>query len=127
MKSLEIPVALGTDSVCCNGRLNAFESMKWALLMQNLAFPHMTNWFTAEDVLEMATRNSARALTRTVSVVNFNPAWKLISWYLKRAGLAHSREEHSQSDCDCRFSDRGRPGICAWQAGIQPGAAGFSG
>ena len=37
MRKLNIPIALGTDDICCNGSHNFFETMKWASLLNHIS------------------------------------------------------------------------------------------
>ena len=57
-----IPVALGTDSACCNDSNNLLETAKWAALLHNLQSPDPENWIGPENALRLATREGAEVL-----------------------------------------------------------------
>jgi 5-methylthioadenosine/S-adenosylhomocysteine deaminase len=55
-------VGIGTDASTCSDGLNMFEAMRLANTVSRLHSPDPDDWLTAEQVIEMATRGSARAL-----------------------------------------------------------------
>lgn len=55
-----ISVSLGADGAACNNRLDMFEEMRLAAVLQ--AFRHQPGVLAARDVLWMATRSGARTL-----------------------------------------------------------------
>jgi guanine deaminase len=62
MVALNIPLALGSDSACCNHSHNIFETMKWAGMLHNLASPDPTHWLSPAVALDMAIEGGAQAL-----------------------------------------------------------------
>jgi cytosine/adenosine deaminase-related metal-dependent hydrolase len=60
MRARGITVSLGTDGAACNNRLDMFEEMRLAALLQ--AMKRGPGALTARDVLWMATRSGARTL-----------------------------------------------------------------
>lgn len=62
MVALNIPLALGSDSACCNHSHNMFETLKWAGMIHNLASPDPAHWLTPTAVLDMAIEGGAQAL-----------------------------------------------------------------
>ncbi|MFN8524379.1 MAG: amidohydrolase [Chloroflexota bacterium] len=59
MRAAGIPVGLGTDSTVSNNTLNAYEEMKFSLLVQR-ATSLSARQLTARDALAMATREAAK-------------------------------------------------------------------
>lgn len=57
-----IPVALGTDSACCNDSNNLLETAKWAALLHSLHSPDPGTWVGPENALRLATRGGAKVL-----------------------------------------------------------------
>ncbi|MEO5897646.1 MAG: 5'-deoxyadenosine deaminase [Vicinamibacterales bacterium] len=60
MRKRGISVSLGADGAACNNRLDMFEEMRLAAILQ--AVRHQPGALTAKDALRMATREGARAL-----------------------------------------------------------------
>lgn len=60
MRAKGINVALGADGAPCNNNLNAFEEMRLAALIQKPT--HGPKVMRAQEALDMATRNGAKAL-----------------------------------------------------------------
>jgi 5-methylthioadenosine/S-adenosylhomocysteine deaminase len=60
MRAKGITVSLGADGAACNNRLDMFEEMRLAAVLQ--AVRHQPGALTARDVLSMATRAGARTL-----------------------------------------------------------------
>jgi 5-methylthioadenosine/S-adenosylhomocysteine deaminase len=60
MRAKGITVSLGADGAACNNRLDMFEEMRLAAVLQ--AMRHRPGVLTARDVLGMATRAGARTL-----------------------------------------------------------------
>lgn len=60
MRRRGITVSLGTDGAACNNRLDMFDEMRMAALLQ--AARHQPGLLTARDVVAMATRAGARTL-----------------------------------------------------------------
>ena len=61
MRELKIPIALGTDDICCNGSHNFFETMKWASLINRVSSQDPKKWMDAQASFEMATLGGAIA------------------------------------------------------------------
>ncbi len=55
-------VGIGTDASTCSDGLNMFEAMRLANTVSRLHSPDPDDWLTAGQVIEMATRGSARGL-----------------------------------------------------------------
>ena len=55
-------VGIGTDASTCSDGLNMFEAMRLASTVSRLHSPDPADWLTAGQVIEMATRGSARGL-----------------------------------------------------------------
>ena len=62
MRARGITVSLGADGAACNNRLDMFEEMRLAAVLQ--AMRHQPGVLPARDVLWMATRSGARTLGR---------------------------------------------------------------
>jgi 5-methylthioadenosine/S-adenosylhomocysteine deaminase len=60
MRARGISVSLGADGAACNNRLDMFEEMRLAAVLQGVR--HAPGTLTARDALSMATREGARAL-----------------------------------------------------------------
>jgi 5-methylthioadenosine/S-adenosylhomocysteine deaminase len=60
MRARGITVSLGADGAACNNRLDMFEEMRLAAILQ--AMRHQPGALPARDVLTMATRDGARTL-----------------------------------------------------------------
>ena len=60
MRARGISVSLGADGAACNNRLDMFEEIRLAAVLQ--ALRHAPGALTARDALSMATREGARAL-----------------------------------------------------------------
>lgn len=60
MRRKGITVSLGADGAACNNRLDMFDEMRLAVVLQ--ATRHGPGLMTARDVVEMATRAGARTL-----------------------------------------------------------------
>jgi 5-methylthioadenosine/S-adenosylhomocysteine deaminase len=56
-----IPVGLGTDGPSCNDTARLFDTIRVAALLQNVTNPDPSAWPTAREIIEAATRGSARA------------------------------------------------------------------
>lgn len=57
-----LSVGIGTDAASCSDNLNMFEAMRLASFASKVQGPDYTRWLATEEVLEMATVGSARAL-----------------------------------------------------------------
>lgn len=55
-----IPVALGTDSACCNDGGDLFETAKWAALLHNFGERDPAHWVGPHRAFDMATRIGAK-------------------------------------------------------------------
>lgn len=55
-----IPVALGTDSACCNDGGDLFETAKWAALLHNFGERDPARWVGPYRAFDMATRIGAK-------------------------------------------------------------------
>jgi guanine deaminase len=62
MRERGLNVGIGTDAASCSDNLNMFESMRLASMVSKVQGPDYARWLTTDDVLEMATVGSARAL-----------------------------------------------------------------
>lgn len=60
LRAAKIPVGLGCDGAACNNRLDAFEEMRLAALLQK--HRHGPEVFSGHDALQLATSEGARAL-----------------------------------------------------------------
>ncbi len=56
-----VPVGLGTDGPSCNDTARLFDTIRVAALLQNVTTPNHSAWPTAREIIEAATRGSARA------------------------------------------------------------------
>jgi 5-methylthioadenosine/S-adenosylhomocysteine deaminase len=56
-----VPVGLGTDGLSCNDSARLFDTIRVAALLHNVADPDHAAWPTARQIIEAATRGSARA------------------------------------------------------------------
>jgi cytosine/adenosine deaminase-related metal-dependent hydrolase len=56
-----VPVGLGTDGPSCNDTARLFDTIRVAALLQNVTHPDPSTWPTARQIVEAATRGSARA------------------------------------------------------------------
>lgn len=57
-----VPVALGTDSACCNDGNHLLETAKWATLLHNLHSPDPADWLSPHTAFRLATREGANVL-----------------------------------------------------------------
>ena len=71
MRERGITVSLGADGAACNNRLDMFEEMRLAALLQ--ATRRMPGLLTARDALAMATRDGARTLGLEDQVGSIDP------------------------------------------------------
>ncbi|HBY96760.1 MAG: amidohydrolase family protein [Ardenticatenaceae bacterium] len=71
--AMGIPVAIGTDSACCNNSTSLFETMKWAVLIHNLTSPDPDRWLPTDAALTMATAGGALALGQPYQVGEIAP------------------------------------------------------
>ena len=55
-----IPIALGTDSACCNDGGDLFETAKWAALLHNFGERDPQRWVGPHRAFDMATRIGAK-------------------------------------------------------------------
>lgn len=62
LKEAGVRLALGTDGSNAGGYQSMFESMKLAAILSKNMTPDFKRWLTADDVLEMATWGSAKAV-----------------------------------------------------------------
>jgi 5-methylthioadenosine/S-adenosylhomocysteine deaminase len=62
MLEKNIDVAIGTDGVNTSDSLNMFEATRLASLISRIQSPDFNSWLGCEEVLDMATAGSARAL-----------------------------------------------------------------
>ena len=60
LRARGICVSLGADGAACNNRLDMFEEMRLAAMLQTMR--HGPGALAARDVVSMATREGARAL-----------------------------------------------------------------
>jgi len=82
-----VPVALGSDGAPCNNRLDSFEEMRLAGLIQRPE--HGPKVMAARDLLHMATRGGAKALGMEHELGVLAPGWKadLVALDLTIAGV----------------------------------------
>ena len=57
-----INVGIGTDGSQCGDHQNMFEAMRLASFVSRIADPHTDAWLETTEVIDMATRGSAKAL-----------------------------------------------------------------
>ena len=57
-----VPVALGTDSACCNDGNRLLETAKWAALVHNSPDTNPRHWVNAHTAFRLATREGAQVL-----------------------------------------------------------------
>lgn len=57
-----VNVGIGTDAASCSDNLNMFEAMRLASFASKVQGPDTTRWLATEEVFQMATVGSARAL-----------------------------------------------------------------
>ena len=69
-------VGIGTDASTCSDGLNMFEAMRLASTVSRMHSPDPADWLTAEQVLGMATRGSARGLGFDGSIGALAPGFK---------------------------------------------------
>jgi cytosine/adenosine deaminase-related metal-dependent hydrolase len=74
MRARGITVSLGADGAACNNRLDMFEEMRLAAVLQ--AMRHAPGALTARDVLWMATRAGARTLGLEADIGSIEPGKK---------------------------------------------------
>ena len=71
MRRRGVTVSLGADGAACNNRLDMFEEMRLAALVQ--ATRHAPGALTARDALTMATRDGARTLGLDAEIGSIEP------------------------------------------------------
>ena len=71
MRQRGISVSLGADGAACNNRLDMFDEMRMAALLQSMR--HAPGVLAARDVLAMATREGARALGLEADIGSLAP------------------------------------------------------
>jgi cytosine/adenosine deaminase-related metal-dependent hydrolase len=76
LKESGVNLALGTDGPNCSGFQSMFESMKLAAILSNTHTFDYTKWITAAEVLDMATRGSARAIGMSDKIGSIEPGKK---------------------------------------------------
>lgn len=69
-------VGIGTDASTCSDGLNMFEAMRLASTVSRLHSPDPADWLTAGQVIEMATRGSARGLGFDGLIGSLAPGFK---------------------------------------------------
>ncbi|MDP7241260.1 MAG: amidohydrolase [Rhodospirillales bacterium] len=69
-------VGIGTDASTCSDGLNMFEAMRLANTVSRIHSPDPSDWLTAENVIDMATRGSARGLGFDGSIGALEPGFK---------------------------------------------------
>ncbi|MCK8782830.1 amidohydrolase family protein [Roseomonas sp. NAR14] len=62
MLDLGVNVGLGTDGASCSDNQNMYESMRYASMLSKVQGPDPRQWASVEEVLDAATRGSARTL-----------------------------------------------------------------
>jgi 5-methylthioadenosine/S-adenosylhomocysteine deaminase len=62
MLDFGVNVGIGTDSRSCSDNLNMFEAMRLASFTSRVQGPDYNKWLATDEVLRMATRDSAKAL-----------------------------------------------------------------
>jgi 5-methylthioadenosine/S-adenosylhomocysteine deaminase len=76
MRERGVNVGIGTDAASCSDNLNMFESMRLASMVSKVQGPDYARWLTTEDVVEMATVGSARALGFEGKLGRIAPGYK---------------------------------------------------
>lgn len=71
-----ISVGIGTDGVNSSDSLNMFEATRLASLISRIQSPDYNTWLASEEVLQMATAGSARALGFGDSIGRLSPGAK---------------------------------------------------
>lgn len=82
-----IPIALGTDSACCNDSNNLLETAKWAALLHSLHVRDPERWIGPGRALVMATRGGASALGLEVGAIAPGLAADLAFFRLQSPGF----------------------------------------
>jgi guanine deaminase len=76
MRDRDVHVGIGTDAASCSDNLNMFEAMRLASFVSRVQGPDSTRWLATEEVLEMATTESARALGFGAKLGRIAPGFK---------------------------------------------------
>lgn len=92
MRALGISVSLGADGAACNNRLDMFEEMRLAAVLQ--AVRHAPGALTARDAVWMATREGARALAMEADIGSVEPGKRADLILVGRRGI------HQAPDAD---------------------------
>jgi 5-methylthioadenosine/S-adenosylhomocysteine deaminase len=84
-----IPVALGTDSACCNDSNSLLETAKWAALVHNSPDSDSREWVGPQIAFRLATREGARVLglERVAGAIAVGMAADLALFTLRAPGL----------------------------------------
>jgi guanine deaminase len=76
LKDRGVTVGIGTDSSSCADNQNMFEAMRLASFASHIANPDYSKWLRTEEVLQMATEGSARALGLQGKIGKIAPGYK---------------------------------------------------
>lgn len=68
MREKGVRVAIGTDGANCCGFQSMFEPMKLAAILSKVSTSDFSQWISAVEILEMATRRGAQALGMTDTI-----------------------------------------------------------
>lgn len=84
-----VPVALGTDSACCNDGNRLLETAKWASLVHNSPDTPSRDWITPHTAFRLATREGAQVLglERITGAIAVGMAADLAFFKLQSPGL----------------------------------------
>jgi guanine deaminase len=89
-----LDVGIGTDTSSCSDLLNMFEAMRLACYVSRVQSPDPADWLTAEQVLVMATRGSARALGMGDLIGRLAPGFKADLVFLDLSGIQYMPLNH---------------------------------
>lgn len=90
-----LAVGIGTDASTCSDSLNMFEAMRLACYLSRIHSPDPLGWLTAEDVIRMATRGSARALGFDGILGALEPGFKADLVFLDLGRIAYLPLNHA--------------------------------
>jgi len=90
-----LSVGIGTDAATCSDALNVFEAMRLACQLSRIHSPDPDTWLTAEDVVGMATRGSARALGFEGIIGSFDAGAKADLVFLDLARIQYLPFNHA--------------------------------